>query len=173
MDDRFGYFLIGCIVGLIVGYIVGSLREIKSEVKKTQGDQKGFSRFPFVTDAALLLSLMIVVWAAITSNQVSNDLKAKIASDKVSLCKAGVEGRQVDRETVDAVFSLATTALIPRDGEQKRTDEQIVRINAYIDRVNQFRDDLYAKIKPSKVCEPFVTDENVKPPTPPFPHVTN
>lgn len=91
--------------------------------------------------------------------------------DKVALCRSGMETRNVQRATVEAIYNLATSFAAP-PASRPLTDAEIDRINAYIDRVNVFRENMYKQIKPSEICLPYVDDDNVKPPTPPVPPIS-
>lgn len=80
LDDRVTYLILGMAVGFILGYITKALREIKEEIKqvdktvKRQRNERGFMRFPLVADAMLLVVLSITVYAAFSSQKVSNDV---------------------------------------------------------------------------------------------------
>lgn len=93
------------------------------------------------------------------------------ARDDKARCLTGVDVRNVQRATVEAIYTLATGS-IQRDADSPPlTKEELRQYNAYIDRVNGFRSDMYAQIKPSKLCAPFVEDDLVKPSTPPQPPI--
>lgn len=80
LDDRVLYLFLGMFAGFILGYITKSLREIKEEIEqvdaavKRQKNERGFMRYPLVADAMLLLVLGITVYAAFSSQRVSNDV---------------------------------------------------------------------------------------------------
>lgn len=93
------------------------------------------------------------------------------AQDEIERCQAGVDSRDVQRKTVEAVYNLATGSIARNADDPPLTERELEQYNAYIDRVNNFREDMYAQIKPSKQCAPYVKDDHVKPPTPPTPPI--
>jgi len=129
-------------------------------------------RKPKWTDILLLLVVVVTAWAAIASQQASNDVEQNYLDDKVARCEAGVDSRNIQRETVQAIFVLAGTFSEPDPNEPPPDNIEVAQLNAYIDRVNTFRAEMYEKIKPSKECAQYVEDDNVEPPTPDMPQVT-
>lgn len=176
--DRLGWWLFGCVVGYILGRFARSLREIKEEVHEVDGivrkidSENGFVRYPYVADAMLLLVVIVTVWAAFVSQQASNDVRENYEADKIARCKAGVDNRQVQRATIQQIYILATGSIQRDPKAPPLTDYELGRYNAYIDRVNSFRDRMYEQIAPSPECAPYVDDDHVKPPTPPISHIT-
>lgn len=183
--ERIGWFFLGLAIGAILGYIVARLRviddhlsEIKEEVDeiddivKHQKDEAGVTRLrPVILDVILFGVVIMVAYAAWSSGQTSNKVEKKTRSDKIALCKSGQEGRDTDRRLVEAVFNLATTSIERPVGSPPLTETEVGLYNAYIDRINRFRKDMYDQIQPSQVCEPFVSDADVKPATEPYPHI--
>lgn len=79
MNDRILYLLIGGLVGFVFGYIVRSLREITTKVEHVEdavthpeGHDGGFASNSFVTNMALLLVVIITVYAAFSSQKASD-----------------------------------------------------------------------------------------------------
>lgn len=185
--ERMTYILLGCFIGFVLGYVVRSLREIKEEVDeiveiKREGrpaeptPKNPNDRGSFSWEKASRLSLFVVVavtvWAAFVSQKASNDVQENYEQDQVARCQSGVDSREVQRQTVEAIYTLATGSLQRDADSPPLTDIELRQYNAYIDRVNAFREDMYKKIKPSKACKPYVDDDRVKPPTPPYPPMT-
>jgi hypothetical protein len=192
LAERVFVFLIGCGVGFVLGYIVAHLRTIErkldrvdhhvlhhevivseDEVKVKSKDEKGVLSWSWLTftNVAMSLMLILVAYAAFSAQAALNAVEKNTQSDFVAVCQAGAEIREVQRQTVDAIYQLATQSLERPPGSKPLTDVELQQYNAYIDRVNFFREDMYKKIAPTDVCEPYVTDENVVPPTPSFPHI--
>lgn len=182
--SRVVVFAIGCLIGFVLGYVVRSLRDIKNEVGEIhdgqrRNDERGIAALPdFWTSIALLLVVGLSVWASISSQNAVNSSDDAIASIKknqhtqdVERCKGGVESRNVDRTQVEAIYKLAVGSIQRDANSPPLTETERAQYNAYIDRVNTFREDMYKRIKPSKHCLPYVSDDNVKPPTPPFPGI--
>lgn len=179
LDERFFWFAVGCVIGYIIRLLQGIKKngdETAEALRRDRGED-GFMRYPLVADLLYFIVLLVVLAGAWRANEAAKDAKQAIENvadnakqDEISRCQAGVDNRIVQRDTVDAIYDLAT-GFIQNDGP-RRSPEEVVLTNAYIDRVNAYRDDAYAKIKPSEACKPFVEDDEVTPPTPPFPHVT-
>jgi Flp pilus assembly pilin Flp len=182
--ERAIFLAIGGGIGFILGYIVARLRDIEKEVhevldieKQKNGDtprrirdEEGAVRLSF-SRIALFIVVVLVAYSAFMSQKASNDVTDNFEEDKISRCQAGVDNRNVQRELVEAVYNLATGSA-QRDPEAPPlTAEEVKQYNAYIDRVNDFRSTMYKKIKPSEECAPFVDDNNVDPPSDPFPNV--
>ena len=79
--ERAIFLLIGNFIGFVLGYVVRSLQEIKEElnevdeiVKRNRNDE-GFVRHPFVLDAALIIVVLITVWAAFASQAATNNFR--------------------------------------------------------------------------------------------------
>lgn len=183
--ERAIYLAIGLGIGFILGYIVARLREIKEEVdevldieKQKNGepprrvrDDAGFMRVPLVADFMYLLVLGLVLYGVILSIEASQDIKENAKEDQISRCEAGVDNRNVQRELVEAVFNLATGAVQRPEDLPPLNEEDRLRYNAYVIRANDFREDMYEKIKPSEECAKYVEDDNVEPPSPAFPTI--
>lgn len=83
-DDRLSLFLLGCLIGSVVGYMVRLLQETREKIDRVDAniknthharDEKGFMRYRLVADMAMLFALTLTVWAALSTQQVNNDLK--------------------------------------------------------------------------------------------------
>lgn len=89
LDDRVWYLLLGCLIGFVLGYITRALRDIKEELEEVEHviterrkDERGFMRYPIAADVAMILVLMLTVYAAFASQQASNDVKD--AQDRIA-----------------------------------------------------------------------------------------
>lgn len=110
-------------------------------------------------------ALCVVVVLSFTLNAINQQ------ADEEALCKSGENSRNVQRQTVEAIYGLATGS-IQRDADSPPlTDLELRQYNHYINNVNAFRTTMYRKIKPSDLCAPYVDDDRVRPPTPPFPPI--
>lgn len=169
---------IGGAIGFVLGYIVRSLRVIQEEVHVVKDiaehgtpprkdDETGAARLPSWNNIALGLVVLLTAYAAITSQIATNNVEKQAQKDQVSRCEAGVDGRNVQRELVEAVYVLATGAADTDVAQLTPTEVQ--QYNAYINRANLFRSEMYSKIKPSPGCAKYVEDDNVQPPTEAFP----
>lgn len=108
-------------------------------------------------------ALTLVVVFAIGLDQVNR------ASDKKDICVSGVDTRNVQRATVEAVYELATSLLRRTKDAPPLTPEQVAATNRFIKKANEFRSEMYSQIKPSEACAEHVDDDNVKPPSPGIP----
>lgn len=117
-------------------------------------------KFNYRQTIVYFLLVLVVCLAFILDNR---NQKA----DEKARCIAGVDIRAVQRETVQQIYVLATSVTERDPNAPPLTDEEILQYNAYIKRVNHFRDETFEKIKPPGLCVPYVNDNNVKPPTPP------
>lgn len=179
--ERVVYFGLGGAVGFVLGLIVARLRVIKEEVdevleieRQNNGlghNERGMIRLPAWPNVAVALVVLLTAYAAFVSQKTSNDFKADNEEEFISRCQAGVDNRNVQRELVEAVYNLATGAAKRDENSPPLTPELIRQYNAYISRVNEFRSGMYDKIQPSKDCAPYVDDNNVKPPSDPFPTI--
>lgn len=87
LDDRLWYLLLGCLIGFVLGYITRALRDIKEELQEVEHvvrkkDERGFMRYPLVADLALILVVVVTVYAAFASQKASNDVKD--AQDRIA-----------------------------------------------------------------------------------------
>lgn len=188
--DRFLWLSLGGGIGFVLGYIVRSLREIKEEVdeiveierrirhddqippKDSSDRSSQGSSWELASRIALFIVVAVTVWAAFVSQKASNDVAENYRKELIARCEAGKDVRVVQRQTVDAIYTLATGALYRDTEAPPMTDIEIRQTNDYIAKVNEFRESMYRKIKPSPSCKGFVNDDNVKPPTPPYPPIT-
>lgn len=91
------------------------------------------------------------------------------AEDERKRCESGVDTRNVQRQTVEAIYGLATGAAQRDANSPPLSRAEVRQYNAYIERVNAFRSNTYKLIKPSELCAKYVDDDKVEPPTPPMP----
>jgi hypothetical protein len=187
--DRFTFLLVGCVLGFLIGYVVGQRRtiehiketvdEVDDIVKENLGepkqkrrrDERGFMRNPVRANLALLVVVLIAVSAAFLAQKAQNDLQDRVQQDERSRCEGAVDSRNAQRDIVDAVYNLAVGFVQREQVNPPRSPAELAEVNRYIDQVNDFRADTYAKIKPSKACEKYVDDINVKPRTPAQPRL--
>lgn len=194
LDDRLFWLAIGCVLGFFVGYMVRSLRvlqEIKAELdevdsivkeeqtvrkarKRRKDNAEGFMSNRVAADISMGVVVILVVWAAFATQKNSNELEENVKQDKINSCESGIDSRTVQRQTVDAVYELASgslTQLTPKE-TAALTPEQVARYNAFVDDINHFRSNMYEKIQPSERCQDLVPKESTKPPTPAIPQLT-
>lgn len=194
LDDRLFWLAIGCVLGFFVGYMVRSLRvlqEIKAELdevdsivkeeqtvrkarKRRKDNADGWMSNRVAADISMGVVVVLVVWSAFAAQKNSNDLEDNVKQDKINSCESGIDSRTVQRQTVDAVYELASgslTKLTPKE-IAALTPEQVVRYNAFVDDINKFRTNMYAKIQPSDRCKGLVPEESKTPPTPSIPQLT-
>lgn len=174
-DERLTWLLIGMVIGGVLGYFAHALRDIRSTVHhlddQSRHNEDGLVRKPLLLDIVLLAVVILVAYAAIQSQQATNALKKQSKENEIARCESGADSREVQRDTVDAVYNLAISVVERTPDAPPRTKQEIIQTNVYIQRVNDFRDRMYEKIVPSEQCEPYVEDDNVKPPTSPAPPV--
>lgn len=170
--DRLLFIGIGIGVGLILTYITYLLRGVHKrqdtmikELRKKKNDD-GILERGWATAIALVFTLSLLFYSVYIGYANTQDIKEKAQEQFVNVCQAGETNRTVLREMVDAIYTLATVGI-----QEPKNDAQLARINAYIDRVNAFRDEMYNKIHPTKACEPYVSDDHVEPSTPDIQHV--
>lgn len=176
-------WLFGCFIGFMLGYIIRYLQDIKSNIERDQNVNKFrgeegvmglpsprqvFMRIrkPRIHEIAIFLALCFTAFAAFSTQSINNDLKENYRQDQIRRCEAGVDTRIVDRGLADGVYGLATSFAQIDPNAPEMTPEEVAVYNQFIKSVNQFRKDMYAKIKPADICKPFVDDDNVKPKDP-------
>jgi hypothetical protein len=179
LDDRLTLFLLGCFLGFVLGYLVRSLREIKESVDKIKHDvghedrdERGYSTSDVFVHVSLVVVLILTAWASVASQLASNKLEESQKQIIVSFCESGQDSRAVQRQLVDAVYNLAVGSTERDLNAPPLSDKRLKMYNDFIDRVNNFRSSTYEQIQPPHKCAPYVDDFNVKPPTPPVPHIT-
>jgi hypothetical protein len=176
-DERLTWLLIGMVIGGVLGYFAHALRDIRSTVHhlddqtRPQKDESGLVRKPLLLDFVLLAVVIMVAYASIQSQRASNELERRGQEDLVNRCEAGQDTRIVQRALVEAVYTLATGAAERAPGDPKLSEDERIRYNRYVTRSNEFRTKMYEQIKPPDYCLPYVEDDNVKPPTDPFPTI--
>lgn len=187
LDERMGWFIIGALVGIVLGYIVRLLQDIKAEVhdvdvevKHQNGgngnghhkDESGIVSRRVTLNISLGIVVALTAYAAIASQFALNNSHEQQQKNLAALCKSGANTRHVQRALVDAIYNLATTSLQRDTNAPPLSEARLKMYNDYIDKVNLFRSSMYQQIVPPPRCAPYVHDFNVKPPTPPFPHIT-
>lgn len=192
LAERAVFMMLGGALGFVLGYIVRSLRDIQKDVHevrdKTMGidtpqspdrppltrprDDVGAIHHLGFQQVALFLVVLMVAYAALVSQVTSNKLEDQVMQDKIARCQSGPEARNVTRELVEAIYKLATGNLKRTPDSPPLTKSLLRQYNDYIKNVNDFRAEMYDKIKPSEDCAPYVDDDNVKPPSDPYPLMT-
>lgn len=173
--ERAIFFAVGLGAGFVLGLITASIRRIQEEVHVVKDivehgqpepdenkGEEGFLRRTTFNQVALGILVILTAYAAFTSANTSRQVEQ-------NLCRGGVESRSVQREMVEAIYNLATGAFPRPKLRDEVSAEEILQYNAYVTRVNEFRINLYNRIGPSAVCEKYVDDAGVKPPSDPFP----
>lgn len=125
-NERLGWLILGALVGFVLGYIVRSLREIREDVVvikdevdeidvivKTKRDQSraddGFMHIRFLRDIAVLIALLVTVWAAFASQKSSNEVKHQQNQiDQITVCTSEYLARTI------RVLNLRTDAVQAR-----------------------------------------------------------
>lgn len=182
-------FFVGCVIGFVMGVIYSHLKLIEKKLDVVDEhiieyeskvdhlhDEKGAWVMPkwlSFSNLALGFVVLLVAWAAFASQRATNTVESDIESDRRELCVSGQDNRHVQRIMVEQIFQLATSSLVRNKDSPPLTAYEFQRYNAYIDRVNKFRESMYRQIKPTDICVDYVTDDDVRPPSPPFPPITN
>jgi len=170
-------FVVGMGVGWILHVAVMLLRETKEEVDEVlkierKRDESGILQNRVAFNVVFSLMMVFVFYAAIATFHNSQQLSENQKQDFIRVCVAAEQIRDVQRSTVDEVYNLATSVIRSDDANAPpRSQAEIDGTNAFIDRANEFRAKSYRDIRPTTSCAPYVHDNNVLPPTPPFPHV--
>lgn len=172
--ERVIFFLVGSGFGWILHIFVSTIRETKDEVHEVleierHRDEAGLLQHRWAFNISFSLLMVFVFYAAYSSYQNGRNLVQNQQEDFVRVCVAAEDIRNVQRKTVDAVYTLATS-FVQKD-ERDLTEEEKARVNLFIDRSNRFREDAYNAIEPTEECEPYVDDIDVEPPTPPIPNL--
>lgn len=170
--ERTIHIVAGGILGYILARIVDRLRIIEEKVEivdehiqqvRPHGDERGFMQVRILKDVLYLLVLVIVIGGLIRSQNAVDQSKENAKNDEIARCVAGEASRNAQRDIVDAVYSLALGFTIREQPAPPLTPEEQVAIDAYISSLDDFRSDTYKKIKPSALCTPYVTDDELKP----------
>ena len=98
LDERLFYLLLGVAIGFIIGYITRMIQKIEKEVSiiKKNREEGGFMRKPILADAAILLTVLLTVFAAFQSNQASREV---------------VENSERDQHVVSCIVTSSTKLL--------------------------------------------------------------
>ena len=88
--------------------------------------------------------------------------------DLERLCQSGQDARQVQRSLVNEIYALNVGLIEPN---RQYTKTEVKRIKVFVKDVAAFRKRSYNEIKPSEICAPYVTDDNVKPPASKLPKI--
>ena len=113
LDERVFYFILGCIVGAIFGYLARHLQTIEARVdhvdKIIEQDRKeaGFMKLPSFNwsklkrpsfrDLMLIVVVLMVAFAAFSSQRNSNDVKHTQSDQlKVGYCNAEFLGKTIE-----------------------------------------------------------------------------
>jgi hypothetical protein len=174
--DRILTLLVGGLLGYLIAKAEARLKSISEEVHdidtRVRKDESGVTRLrPIVLDFLLFSVVVMVAYSVYQTVQFNEQLQDNVQRDRVELCESGAESRTIQRDLVDGIYNLAGTAAQRPPGAPPLTEFEKQQYDAYIDRVNEFRQDLYDRIEPSEFCEPFVDDDNVEPKTPDYPHL--
>lgn len=167
--ERLIYFGIGCGIGFILGYISKGLREV--QMRLDERDEVGKINWELLSRFALGLVVALSAYAAFVTQDTSNDLKDNFTQDKISRCEAGVDSRNVQRDTVQAIWELSVSVLARDPALPPLTEAEIIGTNNFINQVNKFRREQFKAIVPSETCLDLVEDDSVPPPTPDYPLV--
>lgn len=130
------------------------------DTPNVEGRRRAFLKKHSILFVYIFMTLIVVL--AFTLNGLSQQ------SAKEARCAAAVDSRNVQRATVEAVFNLAGGSFTRAPDDPPLTERERKQYNEYIDRVNDFRYNMYEQIKPSEECAPYVDDDNVRPSTPPI-----
>lgn len=177
--DKVGYILVGCVIGYIMRILHEILRELRDvdecvhecrenhrHNRPRDRNEDGILRMhPWVLDFVLFVVVIMTVFGVLKSIQFSDKLQENYHDDKVARCVAGAENRMVQRALVESIYKLASKPVQRKAGDAPLTPAQARAYNSYIRQVNGFREDMYDQIKPSEECEPYVTDDDLEPPT--------
>lgn len=119
----------------------------------------------------LIIGMMVLILGLDNhrDNQREKDRAADTAAAEKGRCTAGTDTRDVQRSIVEAIYNLATGFVKQDPNAPPLTAAEVVAYNAYIGQLNNFREDMYAKIKPADQCKKYVDDDVVGPPTPSVP----
>lgn len=192
LSDRAVFMLLGMLIGLVAGYMIRLLQDIRKgvrdvdthvqEAEERLKDEGGYidwsaiwARFrslPFTrigVALAVLLTAFAAFQAQVALNQAEDNLKQlKVQEqiDSVKRCRAGVDGRNVQRALVDEIYRLNLSFIDPK---QTYTQKQSKQIQKFLLNTAAFRMRMYKQITPSPLCAPYVTDDNLKPPHIPVP----
>lgn len=180
-------FFVGCVLGFVMGIIYSHLRIIEKKLDVVDHhieeyeakvdhmhDEHGHWQIPrwlTFSNLALAIVVLLVAYAAFAAQSASTKVENKVASDRADLCVSGQDNRHVQRVMVEQIFQLATGSLARNKDSPPLTEFEFQQFNAYIDRVNNFRESMYKQIVPSELCAPYVSDNNVDPPSPPYPRL--
>lgn len=101
IDERIGWLLVGCMVGFILGYCVRILENVsehdrirlntQQRVNARLEDERGVLHTRLYGNIALLMVVAITIWAAVVSQQASNDVRElQKRNAQIILCNQNV-----------------------------------------------------------------------------------
>lgn len=167
--ERVFLLIIGGCGGYILARIVDRLRKIEEKVDHMDEDyhrdhnEGGFMEIRYLKDFLYLLVLVIVIAGLVRSEKALNQSEENAKNAEITRCEGGQENRDAQRDIVDAVYSLALGFTIQDNDDPPRTTQEEQELTAYLAMLDNFRDSTYAKIQPTELCAPYVTDDEQKP----------
>jgi hypothetical protein len=85
LDDKLGWFVLGCFIGFFIGYITRELRTIKEELDEVddivkqnhdrQNDERGSARLPSWQNVALAIVVLLTAYAAFASQKAIDNVE--------------------------------------------------------------------------------------------------
>lgn len=181
LADRLWFLILGCFIGFALGYITRALHTIERGVEEIkhhddpayipEEDETQVKRPEWLTfnRVAVAIVVLLTAFSALQAQRAVNKFEEAQRESQAQRCMSGQSLRDAQRSTVEAIYKLAVgSAQRSKDAPPLKPNE-VQQYNAYIHRVNTFRREQYDILKPTDECKPFVDDDNVKPPTPPYP----
>lgn len=111
LDERIGWFLLGA----VIGYIVRTVRDIKKEVGEVEEivskekNQSGFMRNPLAADIAVLLVVVMCVYASFSTQITNNRLEAAVVDIQQGERDAKENRERISRVTICSQEYLSRT----------------------------------------------------------------
>lgn len=176
LDDRLGYFLLGCFIGAVVGYMLRYLQKIDRNVGKVQDavtkkrHEEGLIRYPWALDIALLAVVIVTVWAAFSSAAASDKVKNNQENiEKITYCNQAFLSKTIvalnerttySRAQSDANVELQTGFLaflrVLQFQPPKPESERVAAFNGYVKKLDNYVE-LNKKTKDKAAENPFPT----------------
>lgn len=112
--ETFFHILLGVAIGYVIGRFHCYLRDIKEEldevddiVKTKIQDERGFMRFPIAADIAVVITVLLCVWAAFSTQITNNKLEANAERDDIQ--QVELAQAQADlKDAQEAIERLST-----------------------------------------------------------------